>query len=310
MAVITVTDWASFITAVGTAGAEVEFPHTSQYLVKTRDRDVDANKLYLDSNGVVQTNVQPSDLPNLYENKFILDANDYAPEGLSSSISVNCASINGYGAYIINLASLTVDLMSIISQDVQISQLAILNIGAKDVYFINESYSVSYYKCLFSGRLTNDTNTLVKAFGGAGTHRSIFESCSFNLQIYGKVDIFNKGANDAGAFVQYCRVELDIQDHPNVGGYLYVESVNSYFTGQCLDVYTGYFTDGSAYSIVEIECESGTMSLDWYSTNINLVLVNTDVFKGYFSDTRYTSVTSETLSSAAELNAMGFAVQT
>ena len=307
MATIIVSDWASFITAVGTAGADVEFP---KQLRKTRDRDVDANKLYLDANGIVQTNVQPSDLRNLYENTFVLDANDYAPAGLAATITINCNSINGFGGYILNLASLTVDLFTIAAQNVTISQLAILNIGPKDNYFINESYPVSYYKCLFSGRLTNDTNTLVKAFGGTGTHRSTFESCSFNLQIYGRVDIFNKGANDAGALVEYCRVELNIEDHPGTGGTLYVQAINSYFTGQCLDVYTGYFTDGSAYSIVEINCEYGTMSLDWYSTNINLVLVNTDVFKGYFSDTRYTAVTDATLSSAAALNALGFAVQT
>ena len=143
MAVITVTNWASFITAVGTAGAEVEFPHTSQYLVKTHDRDVDANKLYLDSNGVVQTNVQPSDLANLYENTFKLDANDYAPAGLSTTIEINCTSINGYGATIINLAGSAVNLITINSTTLSISQLAFLNINAENVYFIYETYPVT-----------------------------------------------------------------------------------------------------------------------------------------------------------------------
>lgn len=310
MATATVTDWASFITAVGTAGADVEFPHTSTYIKKTSDTQVDPNKLYVDSNGIVQTNVQPSDLPNLYENTFKLDANDYAPAGLSTTIEINCASINGYGSTIINLASSAVNLITNNSSSLTISQLAFLNINAENVYFIYETYPIDYYKCIFSGRMINNTSTLTKMFGSTGHHHSTFISCAKNVVVDGYVDIYNVGWSEDGADLQYCRVELHIKSNSNYAGHLYISAKNSYFTGDCLKSWSTYFSADSAYSIVEIACESGTMSLDIFYNPPTLVLVNSDVFKGYFSRTYYTEVNTTTLTDAAALDALGFPIQT
>lgn len=312
MATLTVTDWPSFITAVGTAGADVEFPHTSTYIKKTSDTQVDPNKLYVDSNGTVQTNVQPSDLANLYENTFKLDANspDAFPAGLTSTIAVNCASINGYGATIINLAGSTVNLITNNSQSLTISQLAFLNINAENVYFIYETYPVTYYKCIFSGRMKNSANSRTKMFGSTGYHHSTFTSCAKNVEIDGFVDMYNIGTNSDGAVLEYCRVELHIKNNPASGGTLHAQAINTYFTGDCEEPYTFGFSSGSAYSVIEVAAESGTLSLDWYDTPITLVLVNTDVFKGYFSPTRFTAVDTETLTDAAALDALGFPIQT
>lgn len=312
MATITVTDWASFITAVGTAGADVEFPHTSAYIKKTSDTQVDPNKLYVDSNGTVQTNVQPSDLANLYENTFVLDANspDGFPEGLTTSIEINCASINGYGATIINLAGSAVNLITNNSSALSISQLAVLNINAENVYFIYETYPVTYYKSIFSGRMFNNTSTMTKMFGSTGHHHSTFTSCAKNVEIDGYVDMYNVGWNEDGAELEYCRVELHIKNNPNYAGHLYVAAKNCYFTGTCEESYQVKFSSNSVYSVVEIACESGTMSLDIFNNPPTLILVNTDVFKGYFSQSWFTAVDTETLTNAEDLDALGFPIQT
>ena len=302
-----ISDWADFITAVGTSGAYVEFPKS---LVRTSDSTVDPNKLYTDSSGIVQTNVQPSDLPNLYENTFRLDANDYAPAGLAATIEINCASINGNGATIINLAGSAVNLITNNSSALSISQLAFLNINAENVFFIYETYPVTYYKCIFSGRMFNNTSTMTKMFGNTGHHHSTFTSCAKNVEIDGYVDMYNVGWNEDGAELEYCRVELHIKNNPNYDGHLYVAAKNCYFTGNCEENYRAYFSSNSVDSVVEIACESGTMSLEIFNNPPTLILVNTDVFKGYFSQSWFTAVDTETLTNAEDLDALGFPIQT
>jgi hypothetical protein len=302
-----ISSWTDFITAVGTSDAYVEFPKS---LVRTSDSAVDPNKLYIDSSGTVQTNVQPSDLANLYENTFKLDANDYAPAGLSATIEINCASINGYGATIINLASSAVNLITNNSSALSISQLAVLNINAENVYFIYETYPIDYYKCIFSGRMTNNTSTLTKMFGSTGHHHSTFISCAKNVVVDGYVDIYNVGWQEDGAELEYCRVELHIKSNSNYAGHLYISAKNSYFTGDCLKSWSTYFSADSVYSVVEIACESGTMSLDIFNNAPTLILVNSDVFKGYFSRSYYTEVNTATLTDASALDALGFPIQT
>ena len=122
--------------------------------------------------------------------------------------------------------------------------------------------------------------------------------------------MYNVGSNYDGAVLEYCRVELHIKNNPASGGTLHAQAINTYFTGDCEEPYTFGYSGGSAYSVIEVAAESGTLSLDWYDTPITLVLVNTDVFKGYFSPTRFTAVDTETLTDAAALDALGFPIQT
>lgn len=328
MAVITVTDWNSFITAVGTAGAEVEFPHSSQYLVKTHDRDVDANKLYLDSNGVVQTNVQPSDLADLYENTFVLDANDYAREGLSTTISIACDSINGYGGYIKNLASYDVDIFTNNysgADKLIITQLAILNFNVENHNFMNSRYMEWEY-CIFSGRAKNNSlnnSQVLTVFGDSSqTINQQFTSCSFNLTLDGQVNPFEYyyiPYDYYGTFLIDCRVEIHKTNNENsYGGRMIVVGQNSYFTGDVDrgDRETGgqfeiNFTNQSIYSITEIsETDTNAISFD-YSGNISYMLINTDLLpSGAYIPGRYTQVTDTTLSDANALSALGFPIQT
>lgn len=311
MAVITITDWASFITAVGTSGAEVEFPKN---LVHTTDTDVDPNKLYTDANGVVQTNVQPSDLANLYENTFVLDANDYAPAGITSTITISCASINGFGGCIKNLASTTVDIFEN-TVKTQVYQLAILNINVENVSFIDTtSAGMEYTKCIFSGRAKADSGAHTVFGDVANTHSSIYHSCAFNFDIVGSYCLFNY--LNYGGFVYAgplydCRINITHIDRNGVlaGGTLWVRLENSYLTGEIADAVSVTLTAQSHYSVIEVE-KGGYISVnDAQGGTVQLVLINNELYSGTIP-TGCVGVTTAQLKDASYLSSIGFPIQT
>ena len=313
-----VQNWDEFIEAVGIVGAYVEFPHTlNTNIIPTTDVNVYANKLYLDSSGVVQTNVQPSDLPNLYENTFTLDANDYAPEGLSTTISIACDSINGYGGYIKNLASYDVDIFTNNysgESHLIISQLAILNFNVENHNFFNSRFCEWHY-CIFSGRCKNNSignTTTLTVFGDSSTSiNQDFTSCSFNLTLDGNVNPFEYyyiPYDYYGTYLRECRVEIHkVNNQNSSGGNMIVGGINSYFTGDIDGIFTIKFTNQSIYSIVEIETDEASFD---YSGNISYILVNTDTVTVSYIPGAYTQVTTTTLGDAAALSAMGFPIQT
>ena len=312
MATITVTDWVSFITAVGTSGADVEFPKS---LVKTTDTDVDPNKLYTDANGVVQTNVQPSDLADLYENTFVLDANDYAPAGVTSTIAINCASINGFGGYIKNLASTTVDIFEN-SVTTQVYQLAILNTNVEDVSFIDTtSAGMEYTKCIFSGRAKGSSGGTHTVFGDvANAHSSIYTSCAFNFDIIGSYNLFNYlnyyGFAYAGPLYD-CRINITHIDRDGItaSGTLWVRLENSYLTGEIANLVYVTITSQSHYSVIEVE-SSGSISVnDAQGGTVQLILINDELYTGNIP-TVCTGVTTAQLKDASYLSSIGFPVQT
>lgn len=317
MAVITVTDWASFITAIGTAGADVEFPHSSTYIKKTHDTEVNPDKLYLDSNGIVQTNVQANQLSHLYENTFTLDANsqDGFPNGVTSTIEINCASINGYGGTIVNLASTTVDIFAN-SAAVTVNQLAILNINVENVSFIDTTAaSVIYTKCIFSGRAKGDAGTTHTVFGDvANTHSSRYNSCSFNFDIIGSYCLYNYlnygGYVYAGPLYD-CRINVTHIDRDEItaSGTLWVRLENSYLTGEMTDAVTITITAQSHYSVIEVE-KGGSISVnDSQGGTVQLILINNTLYTGTIP-TGCIGVDNTTLSTASALAALGFPIQT
>lgn len=310
MAVI-VHNWAEFITAVGTSGAEVEFPKS---LVKTQDTDVDPNKLYTDENGVVQTNVQPSDLANLYENTFALDANDYAPAGITSTITISCASINGYGGYIKNLASTTVDIFAN-TVATQVYQLAVLNTNVEDVSFIDTtSESMEYTKCIFSGRAKGDSGTHTVFGDVANTHSSIYHNCAFTFELIGNIDLFNYldygGYSYACPFYN-CRIDVNHTDKDSIPAYggLWVRLDNSYLTGELDDSVTVNITSRSYYSVIEVESAGSIFVSDPIGGTIQLILINNELYTGNIPSV-CTGVTTAQLKDASYLSSIGFPVQT
>lgn len=310
MAVI-VHNWSEFITAVGTSGADVEFPKS---LVKTQDTDVDPNKLYTDANGVVQTNVQPSDLANLYENTFVLDANDYAPAGITSTITISCASINGYGGCIKNLASTTVDIFANFAE-VTVDQLTILNINVENVSFIDTTAaSVIYTKCIFSGRAKAGSGTHTVFGDVANTHSSAYNSCSFNFDVIGSYNLFNYlnygGYNYACHFYN-CRIEINHTDKDGIpaSGNVWVRLDNSYLTGELDSSVYVNITSRSYYSVIEVESAGSILTYDPIVGTIQLILINDELYDGSIP-TGCRGVTTAQLKDASYLSSIGFPVQT
>lgn len=311
MAVI-VHNWAEFITAVGTSGAEVEFPKS---LVKTQDTDVDPNKLYTDANGVVQTNVQPSDLADLYENTFTLDANDYAPAGITSTITISCASINGYGGYIKNLASTTVNIFAN-TVATQVYQLAVLNNSVEDVLFIDTTYAeMEYTKCIFSGRGKGSSGGTHTVFGDvANTHSSIYHSCAFTFELIGSINLFNYlnygGYSYACPFYN-CRIDVNHIDKDGIPAYgdLWVRLDNSYLTGELDNNVTVNITSRSYYSVIEVESAGSILTYDPIGGTIQLILINDELYTGNIP-TNCVGVTTAQLKDALYLSSIGFPIQT
>lgn len=293
MAII-VHDWAEFIAAVGTSGAEVEFPKN---LVRTSDTDVDPNKLYTDANGVVQTNVQPSDLANLYENSFTLDANDYAPGGITTHIQIRCASINGFGGYIKNLASSSDGILGFYAVT-QVTGIAFLNINLEGYMFFGAVWSGGYNqinKCIFAGRLVSSNYAFIN------THYFKFTSCAFTLGLWGSMAALTSYATNALSTFDICRIQLTKTDPSSSSLVINVVANNSYITGSLT---APLKIVSSVYTVIDIETPQITAL---YSGQSN-TLANSDKcsnISGYL-----TSVTATQLKDAAYLSSIGFPIQT
>lgn len=307
-----ISDWNDFITAIGTSDAYVEFPKD---LTHTQDTNVDPNKLYTDANGVVQTNVQPSDLVNLYENGFVLDANDYAPSGIASTITMNCANINGYGGYIKNLASTTVDIFEN-AVDTNINQLAILNINVENVSFINTTAAgMTYAKCIFSGRAKGNNTGTHTVFGDvANTHSSSYNSCAFNFDIVGNYNLFNYlnyyGYAYAGPLYD-CNLNITHIDRSDISaiGTLWLRLENSYLTGEMANAVNVTITAQSHYGVIEVE-KGGSINVnDAQGGTVQLILINNELYSGTIP-TGCMGVTTAQLKDASYLSSIGFPIQT
>lgn len=293
MATVVVHNWSEFITAVGTSGADVEFPKS---LVKTTDTEVNPNKLYTDANGVVQTNVQVSDLPDLYENDFYLDANDYAPEGLTSTISITCASINGFGGGIVNLASSSATVITTYSF-VNFTGIAFLNARCTNAYFFVSSRSGGWgtvSKCIFTGRMDGEQTS--RFIWASLVH---FVSCAFNIQLYGSSQF---AQNNEGRYAwlnfNYCRINTEDHRAGSTDAYPYA-IINSIWTGS----YNYYIAASSYdYTVYDLECPSirGNNSMV-----AEYIFVNSDKC----TSTNGVKVTTAELQSASALAAKGFPIQ-
>lgn len=290
-----ISDWTDFITAVGTSNAYVEFPKN---LVHTSDTNVDPNKLYTDANGIVQTNVQPTDLANLYENTFILDANDYAPEGLSSTITISCASINGFGGGIVNLASSSATIIGTYSY-VSFTGIAFLNVRCTDTYFFVSGRSGGWgtvSKCIFTGRMDGQSTSYF--IWASFVH---FVSCAFNLQLYGASQFAqnNEGRHDLLDF-NYCRINTE--DHRTGSTYAYRYAIiNSIWTGSYND-YIAATMNSYDYTVYDLECVSIRGN---NSTVATYIFVNSEKC----ANTNGVEVTTAELQSASALAAKGFPIQ-
>lgn len=244
-----VDTWSDFVAKVGENDVYVELP---KRLVRTSDVNVDPNKLYLNADGVVQTNVLPTDLPNLYENTFEFNLNDIAPTGLTSSIAWNCASIKGYGATIRNLNKINTGAVfgGIRSAQIpKIYSLAIINFMTLGAVFSDSAINSggTFDKCIFSGRVESDSWGSV-----IDTPYSTAISCGFNVQLINKAVLRSTGSNRPFLTMKYCRVALT----GNTTRDQNIQSDNSYITGELSTTITA----SGQYSIYDIQATSLTSS--------------------------------------------------
>lgn len=303
MAII-VTDWAEFIAAVGTSGAEVEFPKD---LVKTSDTAVDPNKLYTDENGVVQTNVQPSDLANLYENTFVLDANDYAPEGLSASIAINCASLKGFGGTIKNLASDSVNIFET-KTGTNIDGIAVLSVSCKNCNFMHSTWNgtkgtISHF--INSGRCNADTTSGDVNYYLRATNM-IFSQCAFTVELFNDAKLTLDNDYWGHSTFSYCRFNtIDNRRIETGTGYpdRFTMS-NCYFTGNFnKDILISMETGNMDYTVIDVDGQAvGATN----STIGGYVFVNKDkaTIGAYV-----VGVTTAQLKDAEYLVSLGFPIQ-
>ena len=290
-----VDNWSDFITAVGTSSAYVEL---KKELVKTADTTVNPNKLYVNSSGEVQYIVQNSDLPNLYENTFCLDANDYAPDGITTTITITCASLNGNGATIKNLYSNSTTIITTYSY-VSFEGIAFLNFRCTGAYFFISSRNSGWgtvSKCIFSGRMDGETTCYF-----AWVSLVHFASCAFNIQLYGSSEFAqnNEGRYDWLDFNE-CQIYTDDHRVASTYDYKYV-IINSIWSGS-YNEYISATMNSYDYTVYDLECASIQGN---NSTVAEYIFVNSDKC----TSTNGVQVTTAELQSASDLAAKGFPIQ-
>lgn len=295
MSAIVVNTWSDFITAIGTANAEVELPCD---LVRTSDTVVNPNKLYVNSLGEVQTNVTNSDLPNLYENPFEFDLNVIHPEAFTSAIQIRCKSLKGNGATIKNISFSGSNGFRNNPPDQNnpnqiIQGLAIKNFSIVNGYLFYDdvlTYGIQINKSMFSGRI-DAPGTYNYSFINTPYTKSY--SCSFNLELAGKGNFHRRGQNRPFYQIYNCRVHLT--GSPSLAEN--ITAYNSYISGSI----NGSFTDTAGqYSVFDVESTA-------ISGSGTLILANSDKCS---SISGVTSVTTAQLHNAEELQRIGFPIQT
>lgn len=305
-----IADWSDFITAVGTSNAYVEFPKN---LVRTADREVHPNKLYVDANGIVQTNVQPSDLPNLYENTFVLDANDNTDlrGGFTQYIAFYCNSLNGFGGYIKNAYSTAAELFAF-DHACDLSNIAFLNFSELNKHPFTAAGKLTFSYCLFSGKVKNtDLYYPLYVFNRAsGSFYFEFTSCSFNIEFEGtRASVFSRNSSSSvGGFLKCCRCEFDTKDL--LQGTLDITPQNCYFTGD----YSGFsgialYGGGGIVPNASIFEITSTANIS-VSGNCTDMLINNELYTGTIP-AGFSGVSSADLTNAQTLrDTYGFPIQT
>lgn len=282
-----VDNWADFITAVGTSGAYVEFPKN---LVLTADTEIVDGKLYVDDLGEPICNPVVSGLSTYYENTFILNGNDFAPEGLTSNIAFACAEFNGNGGKITNL-----------------------DFGAS--YYFSGSNSPAIKNTSFANlisstdRLFNNCN-LKKDIVSVSLNESnatIFrlcdlDQCSTYLTTLDKTQTRTWYFISAQNNTKNCRI---IIDYDSITFWLY-HSTNFYLKGSITQL---ALDRHNAYGVVDCDVVTTVYGGENWG-NDGIILVNSDKVGGSISAQYAVGVTTAQLKDASYLSSIGFPIQT
>lgn len=290
-----VDNFPDFITAVGTSGAYVEFPKN---LVKTSDTEIVEGKLYVDGSGEPVTNPVTENLGNYYENTFALNANDYAPEGMTARITIACAYFHGRGGAVKNIWFNRADGFYI-TANTDIRATAFLNwrvTTATNSSFIvfnsNNTYTCYFRKNIFQFGV-EETSGGINLFDYI---RPVAVSNSFYVRSAstGEIKIFGNNSN----YTACTRNRVYVDTTTAYRLYMYYHD-SLLVQGNCRG-----FQDARITNSVIDATFSGSVN----GSNNSKVLVNKD--KASSISGEHIAVTTEQLTDAAYLSSIGFPIQT
>lgn len=288
-----VDNWEDFITAAGTSGAYVEFPKN---LVLTSDTEIVEGKLYVDSTGEPITNPVVSGLSSYYENTFVLDQNDYAPEGLTSDISMSCKDFNGAGGVIKNIYFKSGQFKHTVSggnangilRNVNFSNILIREGSAV------LSFNSTLFKCIFSTSVDQDVaKSILQTYSSS---QGIMKNCSIYIGSVICSQSINACSGLGTPDSQYNRIFVSAP----MATLSAPKMTNFQIRGEC---YALNIASGSSYGV--IDCNVDTQAS---GSNATQCLINSNKVNGTISG--LTAVTSAQLADASYLASIGFPIQT
>lgn len=290
-----VDNFPDFITAAGTSGAYVEFPKN---LVKTSDTEIVEGKLYVDSTGEPVTNPVPTNLGDYYENTFVLNQNDYAPEGMTARITIACAYFHGRGGAVKNIWFNRADAFYI-TANTDIRATAFLNwrvTTATNSSFIvfnsNSTYTCYFRKNIFQFGVeaTSGGINLFDYIRPVAVSNSFYISSAST----GEIKIFGNNSNYTACTNN--RVYVDTTTAQRL--YMYYHN-NLLVQGDC----TAFVSARMTNSVID-----ATFTGSASGSNNSKVLINKD--KASSISGELIAITTEQLKDAAYLSSIGFPIQT
>lgn len=314
------TTWSEFVTAVGTSGAYVECPKN---LVLTSDTDIVESKLYVDSSGEVILDPVKENLSEYYENTFVFDMNKIMPYGLTESIVIKAANINGKGATIANIY--TSPATAPASVFVAKEQTYMHSINFFNIYLENRpdnNYGVLFYteiygaftlaKCKVSGVFSNYSSLYTASYSGS-SWRNRFISCSFNIIFDGKSSLGaayknnNTVTSERWAFFEFCKIKISgksqsaaYRDNVFVANYCYI-------TGNCHSNLS-FGCTATVFDIIVSEGQSVSYhGSSWGGHVCENSVINIDKVQGTFANA-LKQVTTAQLVDAEYLASIGFPI--
>lgn len=241
-----ISNWDDYITAQTSGDGSKWYAFPIDSLQHPTETHLVEGRLYCDSTGEVIRNPKTAELSTYYINPFILNANDYAPAGLTSSLTTRI-NFNGRGGQIRNITQAVgynnVHPFLVASGSPQIKNMGFNNIWSKSDRFFNRDgndYRIYLDRCAFMGKLEN-LDTFMYNYASSAT------SCAFNFDLENCISWMSNWTADTKYY--YCRFNLN-------GGISQVRmlSYNSYFTGTVTAQFLFY--NGSQYSICDMVAAS------------------------------------------------------
>lgn len=301
-------NWDDFVTAIGTSGAYVELPIVP---IKTKDEHIMSGKLYFDSTGNrIQSPIE-SELSDYYENRFVLDANAYAPTGIR--LNFNGVTLNGNGASIINCY---------VPNDT--CGLRFKNSNIKNINFLNfYSESTDYWGFISPDGGSDRLLTENVQFSGTITRGSFcgtngmpaFKSTTFSITFGTSASFINKPLDDNDKYYQFCLFDFYGSPSQLFESTYGNKILNCKMTGTLKGVTNSshpLFPSGgsSTTNVIDMdvtEYQNATFNYDNGNSH-NPYIINTDKIASETTHVGITGVTTQQLQDAAYLRNIGFPV--